>query len=43
MATTLEALIKNPKMDAQEMHIIAAFDTLREMVDDAPTIIESEE
>ena len=42
MATTLEALIKNPKMDAQEMHIIAAFDTLREMIDDAPTIIESE-
>ena len=42
MATTLEALVKNPKMDAQEMHIIAAFDTLREMIEDAPTIIESE-
>ena len=42
MATTLEALIKNPKMDAQEMHIIAAFDTLREMIDDAPTVIEAE-
>ena len=42
MVTTLEALIKNPKMDAQEMHIIAAFNTLREMIDDAPTIIDAE-
>jgi ketosteroid isomerase-like protein len=41
--TTLEALKKNPKMDKQEMHLIAAFDTLRVMVEDAPTIIEAEE
>lgn len=39
MITTLEALKKNPKMDRQEMHLIAAFDTLRTMVEDAPTII----
>ncbi len=43
MITTLEALKKNPKMDNQEMHLIAAFDTLRVMVEDAPTIIEAEE
>lgn len=43
MITTLEALKKNPKMDGQEMHLIAAFDTLGKMVDDAPTIIEREE
>lgn len=43
MITTLEALKKNPKMDRQEMHLIAAFDTLRAMVEDAPTIIEAEE
>ena len=43
MITTLEALKKNPKMDRQEMHLIAAFDTLRCMVEDAPTIIEAEE
>ena len=43
MVTTLEALKKNPKMDRQEMHLIAAFDTLRCMVEDAPTIIEAEE
>lgn len=43
MITTLEALKKNPKMDGQEMHLIAAFDTLRAMVEDAPTIIEAEE
>lgn len=42
MITTLEALKKNPKMDRQEMHLIAAFDTLRVMVEDAPTIIEAE-
>ena len=39
MITTLEALKKNPKMDRQEMHLIAAFDTLRVMVEDATTII----
>ena len=39
MVTTLEALKKNPKMDRQEMHLIAAFDTLRVMLEDAPTII----
>ena len=43
MITTLEALKKNPKMDRQEMHLIAAFDTLRAMVEDAPTIIPAEE
>ena len=43
MITTLEALKKNPKMDRQEMHLIAAFDTLRAMVEDAPTIITAEE
>lgn len=43
MITTLEALKKNPKMDIQEMHLIAAFATLRYMVEDAPTIIEAEE
>ena len=42
MITTLEALKKNPKMDRQEMHLIAAFDTLRCMVEDAPTIIDEE-
>lgn len=43
MITTLEVLKKNPKMDGQEMHLIAAFDTLRAMVEDAPTVIEAEE
>ena len=43
MITTLEALKKNPKMDRQEMHLIAAFDTLRVMLEDAPTIIPAEE
>jgi len=43
MITTLEALKKNPKMDRQEMHLLAAFDTLRVMVEDAPTIIPAEE
>ncbi len=42
MITTLEALKKNPKMDGKEMHLIAAFDTLRVMLEDAPTIIEAE-
>lgn len=42
MITTLEALKKNPKMDKQEMHLIAAFDTLRVMVEDASTIIPAE-
>ena len=43
MITTLEALKKNPKMDRQEVHLIAAFDTLRAMLEDAPTILQSEE
>ena len=43
MITTLDALKKNPKMDRQEMHLIAAFDTLRVMLEDAPTIIPAEE
>lgn len=42
MITTLEALKKHPKMDKQEAHLIAAFDTLRVMLDDAPTIVPSE-
>ena len=42
MITTLEAIRANPRMDIQEMHVIAAFDTLREIVEDAPTIIEAE-
>lgn len=36
---TLEALKKHPKMDRQEMHLIAAFGTLGSMIDAAPTII----
>ena len=40
---TLEALKKNPKMDRQDMHLIAAFSTLGRMLEDAPTIIEAEE
>lgn len=43
MITTLEAIKKNPKMDGQEMHLIAAFVTLRAMLDDAPTIIPASE
>lgn len=40
---TLEALKKSPKMDRQEMHLIAAFSTLGKMLDEALTIIEAEE
>ena len=43
MITTLESLKKNPQMDMQEMHLIAAFNTLRAMVEDAPTIIPANE
>ena len=39
MIETLESLKRNPKMDRQEAHLIAAFDTLRVMLEDAPTII----
>lgn len=42
MIETLEALKKHPIMDKQEAHLIAAFDTLRVMIEDAPTIIEAE-
>lgn len=35
---TLESIKKNPKMDGQEMHIIAACSMLGEMIDDAPTV-----
>lgn len=35
---TLESIKKNPKMDGQEMHIIAACGMLGEMIDDAPTV-----
>lgn len=41
--TTLEALKKNPKMNGQEMHLIAAFYTLRVMLEDAPTVIGAED
>ena len=42
MITTLEALMRHPIMDKQEAHLIAAFDTLRVMLDDAPTIVPAE-
>lgn len=35
---TLESIKKSPKMDGQEMHIIAACSMLGEMIDDAPTV-----
>ena len=35
---TLESIKKNPKMDRQETHIIAACHMLGEMIDDAPTV-----
>ena len=35
---TLESIKKNPKMDGQETHIIAACHMLGEMIDDAPTV-----
>lgn len=38
LAETLEEIKSNPKMDGQEMHIIAAIHTLSQMIDDAPTV-----
>ena len=38
MIETLEQIKANPKMDGQEMHIIAGIAMLGEMVDDSPTI-----
>lgn len=38
MIETLEALLKNPKMDNQEAHLLAAFHTVGKMIDDAPTV-----
>ena len=38
MIETLEHIKENPKMNGQEMHIIAAIHMLSEMIDDAPTI-----
>ena len=35
---TLESIKKNPKMDGQETHIIAACHMLAEMIDDASTV-----
>ena len=35
---TLESIKKNPKMDGQEAHIIAACHMLTEMIDDASTV-----
>ena len=38
MIETLEALLKNPKMDNQEAHLLAAFHTVGKMIEDAPTV-----
>ena len=38
MIETLEHIKENPKMNGQEMHIIAAIQMLSEMIDDAPTV-----
>lgn len=38
MIETLEAIKANPKMNGQEMHVLAAFATVGEMIDDAPTV-----
>ena len=38
MIETLEQIKANPKMDGQEMHIIAGIAMLGEMIDDSPTI-----
>lgn len=38
MIETLEQIKANPKMDCQEMHIIAGIAMLGEMIDDSPTI-----
>ena len=38
MIETLEQIKANPKMDGQEMHIIAGIAMLGEMIDSAPTI-----
>lgn len=35
---TLESIKRDPQMTRQEMHIIAACDTLSEMIDDTPTV-----
>ena len=37
MIETLEQIKANPKMDGQEMHIIAGIAMLGEMIDDSPT------
>lgn len=38
MIETLEALLKNPKMDNQEAHLLAAFHTVGNMIEDAQTV-----
>lgn len=38
MVETLEQIKANPKMDGQEMHIIAGIAMLGEMIDGSPTI-----
>lgn len=38
MIETLEQIKANPKMNGQEMHIIAGIAMLGEMIDDSPTI-----
>jgi len=38
MIETLEAIKANPKMNGQEMHVLAAFKTVGAMIDDAPTV-----
>ena len=38
MIETMEALLKNPKMDNQEAHLLAAFHTVGKMIEDAKTV-----
>lgn len=38
MAETLENIMCFPQMSGEERHIICAFDTVRQMIDDATTI-----
>lgn len=42
LIATLEDIKRNPKMDGQEMHLVAAIHTLGQMIDDAPTLWEGD-
>lgn len=42
LIATLERIKKNPKMSRDEMHIIAACDTMCMIIDDMPTIYKSD-